>query len=93
MVGIAVLFSPTAWKDVVVGSKELAALVEVLQTELAKGVKNHVTGTWHIHFEKRDDLDQPVFSFNKCESEVYCEERPTVIAVDGTVVDEGGPLF
>ncbi len=75
------------------GTKELEALVEVLQVEIAKGKKNHVNGTWHIHFEKRDDLDQPVFSFNKCESEVYCEERPTVIGVDGTVVDEGGPLF
>ncbi len=73
------------------GTKELEALVEVLQTEIAKGRKNHVTGTWHIHFEKRDE--QPVFSFNKCESEVYCEERPTVIAVDGEVIDEGGPLF
>ena len=73
------------------GTKELEALVEVLQTEIAKGRKNHVTGTWHIHFEKRDE--QPVFSFNKCESEVYCEERPTVISVDGEVIDEGGPLF
>lgn len=74
------------------GVKELEALVEVLQQEIAKGREgNLVLGTWHIHYEKRDD--QPVFSFNKCESEVYCEERPTVIAADGTVVDEGGPLF
>jgi hypothetical protein len=77
---------------VTVGLKELEALVEVLQNEIAKGREdNLVLGTWHIHFEKRDE--QPVFSFNKCESEVYCEERPTVIATDGTVVDEGGPLF
>lgn len=75
------------------GTKELEALITVLQTELAKGRKNHVTGTWHIHFEKRDDLENPVFLFNKCESEVYCEERPTVVGVDGTIIDEGGPLF
>ena len=75
------------------GTKELEALITVLQTELAKGRKNHVTGTWHIHFEKRDDLEHPVFSFTKCESEVYCEERPTVVGVDGTIIDEGGPLF
>ena len=75
------------------GTKELEALITVLPTELAKGRKNHVTGTWHIHFEKRDDLENPVFSFNKCESEVYCEERPTVVGVDGTIIDEGGPLF
>ena len=75
------------------GTKELEALITVLQTELAKGRKNHVTGTWQILFEKRDDLENPVFSFNKCESEVYCEERPTVVGVDGTIIDEGGPLF
>lgn len=74
-----------------VGTKELEALVEVIQKELAKGRDNFVQGTWHIHFEKQDD--RPVFSFNKCESEVYCEERPVVIAVDGEVLDEGGPLF
>lgn len=74
------------------GVKELEALVEVLQQQIAGGrEENLVLGTWHIHFEKHDS--QPVFSFNKCESEVYCEERPTVIGVDGTVVDEGGPLF
>lgn len=75
-----------------VGLKELEALVQVLQTEIDKGREgNLVLGTWHIHFEKHND--QPVFSFNKCESEVYCEERPTVLAVDGSVIDEGGPLF
>ncbi|MCK9486496.1 MAG: hypothetical protein M0R73_07320 [Dehalococcoidia bacterium] len=74
------------------GLKELEALVAVLQAEIDKGREdNHVIGTWHIHFEKRDET--PVFSFNKCESEVYCEERPTVFAVDGSLVDAGGPLF
>jgi hypothetical protein len=75
-----------------VGLKDLEALVEVLQAELAKERgDNLVLGTWHIHFEHRDD--RPVFSFNKCESEVYCEERPTVIDTNGEVIDAGGPLF
>ena len=74
------------------GLKELEALVAVLQAEIAKGrADNLVLGTWHIHFEKRGE--DPVFSFNKCESEVYCEERPVVVGVDGTILDEGGPLF
>ena len=74
------------------GLKELEALVAVLQDQVEQARKdNLVLGTWHIHFEKRDG--QPVFSFNKCESEVYCEERPVVIAADGTILDQGGPLF
>lgn len=75
------------------GMKELQALIDVLQAEVARGRDNHVLGTWHIHLEQRGD--DPVFSFNKCESEVYCEERPTVFAADGsgTLVDAGGPLF
>ena len=74
-----------------VGLKELEALKQIIETEIAKGRDNHVQGTWHIHFEKRDE--QAVFSFNKCESEVYCNERPTVFATDGALVDAGGPLF
>ncbi|MEX1022599.1 MAG: hypothetical protein WD058_05575 [Dehalococcoidia bacterium] len=75
-----------------VGIKELEALVAVLQGEIGKArEENHVLGTWHIHFEKRGET--PVFSFNKCESEVYCEERPTVFAVDGELIDAGGPLY
>lgn len=74
------------------GSKDLQALVDVLQAELEKAREdNLVLGTWHIHFEKHDG--RPVFSFNKCESEVYCEERPTLIGADGEVIDAGGPLF
>ena len=66
------------------GLKELEALVAVLQAEIDKGREdNHVIGTWHIHFEKRGET--PVFSFNKCESEVF--------GVDGSLVDPGGPLF
>ncbi len=74
-----------------VGLKELEALKQIIEREIAKGRDNHVQGTWHIHYEKRGDT--PVFSFNKCESEVYCEERPTVFAVDGSLVDAGGPLY
>ena len=76
------------------GIKDLEALVAALQAEIAKGRQdNLVLGTWHIHFEKRDNA--PVFQFVKCESEVYCEERPVVIAADGSgaVLDKGGPLF
>ncbi len=74
------------------GLKDLEALVAVLQAELAKERgDNMVLGTWHIHYEQHDG--RPAFSFNKCESEVYCEERPTVIAADGEVLDAGGPLF
>ncbi|MDA0301472.1 MAG: hypothetical protein O2822_03005 [Chloroflexi bacterium] len=73
------------------GLKELEALKAIIENEIAKGRDNHVQGTWHIHYEKRGD--QNVFSFNKCESEVYCEERPTVFGVDGELVDAGGPLF
>ena len=75
------------------GTKEIESLIEILQSEIAKGRKNNITGTWHIHFEKDTSNEQPVFSFNKCESEIYCEERPTQIALNGTVIDEGGPLF
>ena len=73
------------------GLKELEALKAVIEKEIAKGRENDVQGTWHIHFEKRGET--PVFSFNKCESEVYCEERPTVFGVDGSLIDAGGPLF
>ncbi|MBG93510.1 MAG: hypothetical protein CL792_05960 [Chloroflexi bacterium] len=75
------------------GTKEIESLIEILQSEIAKGRNNNITGTWHIHFEKDASSEQPVFSFNKCESEIYCEERPAQIALDGTVIDEGGPLF
>jgi hypothetical protein len=31
--------------------------------------------------------------FEKCEDGAYCEERPATIALNGTVIDAGGPLF
>jgi hypothetical protein len=71
------------------GSKELQALVEVLQEELAKGQEGLVVGTWTIQYDK----ERAAFTFNKCEDGVYCEERPAVIGMDHTVLDKGGPLF
>jgi hypothetical protein len=71
------------------GSKELQALVEVLQDQLARGLEGNVLGTWNIHYDK----ERGAFQFDKCENDGYCEERPSVIALDRTVLDPGGPLF
>ena len=71
------------------GTKELEALVEVLQDQLAQGLEGHILGTWTIRYDK----DRAAFTFDKCENEGYCEERPSVVALDRTVVDPGGPLF
>ena len=70
------------------GSKELRALVEVLERELEKGLDGHVLGTWAIRYDK----ERGAFTFDKCENEVYCMERPSVIAVDGALLDPGGPI-
>ena len=40
----------------------------------------------------RYDKERGAFSFDKCESEIYCNERPSLIALDGSVLDPGGPL-
>ncbi len=71
------------------GTKELQALIEVLQSQLAQGLDGHVLGTWAIHY----DRERAAFTFDKCENEGYCEERPSVIGLDRTVLDPGGPLF
>ena len=71
------------------GSKELRALVEVLEHELEQGTDGHVLGTWTIRYDK----DRAAFTFDKCENDGYCEERPSVIAIDRTVIDAGGPLL
>ena len=71
------------------GSKELQALIEVLQGQLAQGRDNVVVGSWTIQYDK----GRAAFTFNKCEDGVYCEERPSVVGLDGTVLDKGGPLF
>ena len=71
------------------GSKELQALIEVIQDQLAQGRDGHVLGSWTIQYDK----GRNAFTFNKCEDGVYCEERPAVISLDKAVLDAGGPLF
>ncbi len=71
------------------GSKQLEALVEVLQHQLGEGHEGFIAGTWTMRY----DMGRQAFTFDKCENEGYCEERPSVIALDGTVIDEGGPLL
>lgn len=71
------------------GSKQLRALAEVIEREIERGTEGHVLGTWTIRYDKERDA----FSFDKCENEVYCEERPSVIAMDGSILDPGGPIF
>ena len=46
-------------------------------------------GTWSINFNK----EQNTFQFDKCEFGGYCEERPVVINLEGTVIDKGGPII
>ncbi len=71
------------------GRTELEALVAVLQDQLAKGQDGIVVGTWQIVFSR----DRQAFLFEKCELGAYCEERPGVVALDGTVLDRGGPIL
>ncbi len=71
------------------GSKEIAALIEILERENERGTESHVLGSWTISFDKT----KASFVFDKCENQGYCEERPSVIAVDGAILDPGGPLF
>ena len=71
------------------GRKELEALIAVLQQQLAKGRDGVVVGSWQIAFSR----EQNAFSFDKCELGGYCEERPSVVALDGKVLDRGGPLL
>lgn len=71
------------------GREEIAALIAILTAEKEMGPSNPVRGTWSIHFDKK----RGAFTFDKCENEGYCEERPAVIALDGAILDPGGPLF
>ncbi len=71
------------------GREQIAALIAVLQAQLAEGTDSIIQGTWKIDFDK----GRNAFVFDKCENEGYCEERPSVVAMDGTVLDKGGPLF
>jgi hypothetical protein len=71
------------------GKQELEALARVLQAQLALGREGVVTGTWEIRYDK----ERAAFLFDKCEFANYCAERPSVIALDGTVLDPGGPVL
>lgn len=71
------------------GREELNALIAILQREVEKGREGVALGTWKIDFDKARNA----FVFDKCENDGYCEERPAVIGVDGTMIDKGGPLF
>ncbi len=70
------------------GREEIAALIAVL-TRMQEEPTNLAIGTWKIAYDKR----RQAFVFDKCENDGYCEERPAVIGLDGTVIDAGGPLF
>lgn len=48
-----------------------------------------MVGTWNITYSR----DHGAFMFDKCEIGGYCEERPSVISLEGKVVDRGGPLL
>lgn len=71
------------------GRKEIAALIEILNEQQGRGGESLALGTWTIRFDKK----RGAFTLDKCENEGYCEERPAVIGLDGTVIDAGGPLF
>ncbi len=71
------------------GREDIAALIEVLQHENELGTDSHVLGSWSISFDKK----KGTFLFDKCEADGYCEERPSVIALDGKILDAGGPLL
>ena len=71
------------------GREQLQALVSVLEEQLALGRDGVVGGTWEIRYDK----EKSAFLFDKCEFGGYCEERPSIIALDGTVLDPGGPLL
>jgi len=71
------------------GDEELAALARVIEEQQKLGRESLALGSWRIEYDKT----RRAFVFDKCEAQGYCEERPAVIGVDGTVMDRGGPLF
>jgi hypothetical protein len=71
------------------GREQLQALCRVIEQELARGLDGVVVGTWAIRWDK----ERQAFEFDKCEFQGYCEERPSVVAIDGSVLDPGGPLL
>lgn len=71
------------------GRREIAALIDILSRENERGGESLALGAWTISFDKA----RGAFVFDKCEADGYCEERPAVLALDGAVLDAGGPLF
>ena len=71
------------------GREQLTALARIIEDQLAEGIDNAVVGTWTIRY----DGARNVLYFEKCEDGFYCEERPTVIGLDGNVLDRGGPIL
>jgi hypothetical protein len=71
------------------GREELAALARIIEDQLKEGTNSPLMGTWSIRFDK----EARALYFEKCEFGDYCEERPAVVALDGTVIDRGGPLL
>ncbi len=71
------------------GRKEFEALVSILQAQLASSKDNVITGSWTITYSR----DFNAFMFEKCELGGYCEERPSVISLEGKILDKGGPLL
>ena len=71
------------------GREQLQALARIIEQQIALGQQGVVGGTWEIRWNK----ERAAFEFDKCEFGGYCEERPSVIALDGSVLDPGGPLL
>jgi hypothetical protein len=72
------------------GREQLRALARIIEEQIeAEGTNSPLVGTWTIQYDKERD----VLYFGKCEFGDYCEERPAVVSLDGTVVDRGGPMF
>ena len=71
----------------IMGRVELEAPARVLQEQLSGD--NLALGSWAVQYDK----ERGAFVFDKCEHGGYCEERPSVIALDGSVLDHGGPIF
>ena len=71
------------------GREQLSALAKIIEQQLAEGGDNAVVGTWTIRYDGK----KSVLYFEKCEDGFYCEERPTVIDLQGNVIDKGGPIL
>ena len=68
------------------GEKELNALKNILEDSANRKL---MIGSWSINYDK----EKQAFQFDKCEFGGYCEERPSIIDIDGNVIDKGGPII